>query len=41
LTGSGAELAPQYAGYQADFFEFLPAARRYAEDCRRRRGRIG
>jgi len=41
LTGSGAELGVQYAGYEADFFEFLPAARRYAEDCRRRRGEIG
>ena len=38
LTGSGAELFADYAGFEADFFEFIAAAEAFAADCRARRG---
>lgn len=37
LAGSGAELDAGYAGFEADFFEFVGDAQRYAESCRRQR----
>lgn len=37
LAGSGAELDTDYAGFEADFFEFVRDARRYAASCRAQR----
>lgn len=37
LAGSGAELQSDYAGFEADFFEFIADAQRYAESCRAQR----
>lgn len=34
LTGSGAELLDSYAGYEADFLEFLPQATAFAAEWR-------
>jgi len=37
LVGGGAELVGDYAGFEADFFAFIPDAQRYAESCRLQR----
>jgi acyl carrier protein phosphodiesterase len=41
LAGSGRELLHDYAGFEADFFEFLPDALAFAESVRRSRAAIG
>lgn len=38
LTGSGAELLADYAGFEADFFEFIAAAEAFAANSRALRG---
>ena len=38
LTGSGTELLADYAGFEADFFEFIAAAEAFAANCRAQRG---
>ncbi len=38
LAGSGEELLRDYAGFEADFAEFLPDAAVFAESVRRARG---
>ena len=38
LAGSGEELLRDYAGFEADFTEFLPDAAAFAESVRRARG---
>lgn len=37
LTGAGAELRADYAGFEADFFEFIAAAESFAAHCRTQR----